>query len=561
MKVRIPSALFLTAVLLSILAIGSMAAPTPNAVQSGSIVVNGNFESPQVPIAPGGVAYFAGQVFGNWTVESGSIDHVRLWQAAAGLQCVDLSGFVAGTIYQDLTTTPGQSYRLSFAMAGNTADKPAVKRMQVWWGSTLVGTPSFNTAGKSAENMGWVPVEYVVDATSSTTRLKFVSLEGSKEGPALDNVVVTSCPRMFTGHVYEGTIGSTTPSGGGEVRLYGSSSMSNLGNHLTTDISNPGTGAYQLSTGEQYQYYHVYNFHTDYTPTGAQSTSGGGVRSPRWIAFAAPACDSTMTGNDFWEVPQQQSDTPTPTPTPTSEGWHRVLLQDGLNGYAGTDDTWINGWSPASNYGITDTMKIRSGEWMHSLVRFNLSEIPGDAEILDAELSIWSIRRTNEYTMDVDVHEVTTSWDELSATWNEASAGVPWQSAGGDFAPQILDSTTVTTTARWYAFGVVPAVQRWVDNPASNRGLILRSTNPYGVEYEFATSEHLSAYAHPRMDILYYWLPTPTPTATSTPTETATPTATLTETSTSTPTMTITNTPTPSSTPTPYVALLPMIRK
>ena len=337
MKVRTRSTLFLTALLLSLLAIGGMAGSTPVAAQSGNIVINGSFESPVVPSTVTELYHTAGQTFGNWTVESGSVDQVRVWQAASGIQCIDMSGTSAGTIYQDLATVPGQTYRLSFHMAGNPAGAGGTKRMEVWWGSTLVDTPSFDTGGKTHENMGWIPVEYVVEATTSTTRLKFVSLYYIYEGAALDNVSVAICPRIFTGHVYEGASGSTTPSGGGEVRLYGSSSMSHVGVHLNTSIANPSTGAYRLETDKLYAYYHVYNFHTDYDPTGAQSASGGVVRSPRWIAFAAPPGDSTMAGNDFWENPPEQPSTPTPTATLATNIPDLVIAsaQSKMKGYAG----------------------------------------------------------------------------------------------------------------------------------------------------------------------------------------------------------------------------------
>jgi choice-of-anchor C domain-containing protein len=153
------------------------------------IVTNGDFETPDA--GPGWVVYHAGQTFGGWTVESGTVEHKGVWQDARGRQSVDLTGVGAGAIYQDLATVPGQTYQLRFAMAGNPGGGPAVKRMEVWWGDTGVDTPSFDTTGRTSDDMGWRYQQYSVTATAAVTRLRFKSLIEGVWGPALDDVSVT----------------------------------------------------------------------------------------------------------------------------------------------------------------------------------------------------------------------------------------------------------------------------------------------------------------------------------------------------------------------------------
>jgi choice-of-anchor C domain-containing protein len=166
--------------------------PTPIATNTPSsppanVVTNGDFEVPNA--GSSFVTYRAGQTFGGWVVESGSVDHVgRLWQAANGNQSVDLSGEGAGAIYQDLPTIPGQTYLLRFAMAGNPEGGPAIKRIEIWWDTTLVDTLSFDTTGRSKSSMGWVYHEYTVVATTNVTHLRFKSLTSGAFGPALDDV-------------------------------------------------------------------------------------------------------------------------------------------------------------------------------------------------------------------------------------------------------------------------------------------------------------------------------------------------------------------------------------
>lgn len=154
------------------------------------LVKDGGFEK---PVLSGGFAeYNAGQTFGKWTVTSGSIDLVTAsyWTPAQGVQSVDLDGSNAGAIAQNLSTTAGTSYSLSFAMAGNPVCGSQVVQMQVVWGSTVVATLSFDTTGHSTSSMGWKHHTYTVQATSATTSLSFVSLTQSLCGPTLDNVSV-----------------------------------------------------------------------------------------------------------------------------------------------------------------------------------------------------------------------------------------------------------------------------------------------------------------------------------------------------------------------------------
>jgi choice-of-anchor C domain-containing protein len=156
-----------------------------------SIVTNGSYETPDVT-AYTFDSYNTGQTFGGWTVESGSVDHIseRYWQAGDGRQSLDLNACSAGTITMDLLTTPLQTYALQFSLSGNPEGAPAVKRMEVWWGTELVDTVVFDTTGHSKWQMGWFFHQYPVTATTAITRLKFKSLISGCYGPVLDAIAV-----------------------------------------------------------------------------------------------------------------------------------------------------------------------------------------------------------------------------------------------------------------------------------------------------------------------------------------------------------------------------------
>lgn len=155
-------------------------------------VVNGDFETPVVPTSPGFVTYTpttepAG--FG-WDVIAGDIDHISpaLWEGDPG-QSIDLNGNTSGTIGQSIATTIGETYLISFSLAGNPDQ--GIKEVLVSFGGTSQ-TFTFNTAGRSTQNMGWVTETLTAAATSGSTLLTFQSLTSGSAGPAIDTVRVTS---------------------------------------------------------------------------------------------------------------------------------------------------------------------------------------------------------------------------------------------------------------------------------------------------------------------------------------------------------------------------------
>jgi hypothetical protein len=122
-------------------------------------------------------------------------------------------------------------------------------------------------------------------------------------------------------------------------------------------------------------------------------------------------------------------------------------FQEGIGGYVGTQDTWVNQDAPNSSYGNDETRTSdddvtnsfftdRRGQ---ALVRFDgiLGEggVPDGSEVLEATLVI-------DVSDDIDtplfnpgffVHPVIRAWDE-SSTWNSLGGGL---TVGSDLAPSI----------------------------------------------------------------------------------------------------------------------------
>jgi choice-of-anchor C domain-containing protein len=122
-----------------------------------------------------------------WTVGGAGIDYkFTYWRAANGIRSIDLNRLDAGSIETKLTTTPGKTYTIYFAMAGNVYGGPAIKNMTVTANGGSPKDYSFDTTGKTPTDMGWTTHNYSFVAQSASTQLKFTSTTPGAHGPAID---------------------------------------------------------------------------------------------------------------------------------------------------------------------------------------------------------------------------------------------------------------------------------------------------------------------------------------------------------------------------------------
>lgn len=165
--------------------------------EAANRVANGGFESVAAP-AGWFTTYGTGSSIGGWRVTSGTVQvkGKGFWQSGTGVQSLDLNGDGTGAIAQDVSTTVGESYDLSFRLAGNPDGGPALKTVDVTWGPTggpavAVGRSTFSTTGRARTDMGWIDVSLLgLKATGTKMTLGFVSQTGGAFGPGLDGIVL-----------------------------------------------------------------------------------------------------------------------------------------------------------------------------------------------------------------------------------------------------------------------------------------------------------------------------------------------------------------------------------
>lgn len=169
-------------------------------VNAANMVVNGGFEADTISGAYEQLANVTGwQSDGLFEIQRGS-DHGG-WPAFntafEGEQYLELNSTNLTSIWQDLATTSGGLYNLSFAYSGRS-DTPGDlnSALEVYWGGAQVVATSVTS------HSGWVEYHFSnLLASNSLTTLKFVSIEpqnASSYGSFLDGVVVTAVPEPST---------------------------------------------------------------------------------------------------------------------------------------------------------------------------------------------------------------------------------------------------------------------------------------------------------------------------------------------------------------------------
>lgn len=136
------------------------------------------------------------------------------------------------------------------------------------------------------------------------------------------------------------------------------------------------------------------------------------------------------------------------------------------------------------------------------LLRFELgTTIPQDSAILAARL-----RLTDSYTatsaQTIEVQSLTRT-PTNSATWNKYDGTNAWTNKGGDFEaakPAIKRTISPTGPGAVFSWGIAPLVEKWVREPSTNHGLLLKAENETSGESSWVSD---SGEAHPYIEVVY----------------------------------------------------------
>jgi hypothetical protein len=195
-----------------------------------------------------------------------------------------------------------------------------------------------------------------------------------------------------------------------------------------------------------------------------------------------------------------------------------ITMQQGLNGYAGTTDCHILEWGPDNNTGGNDILEVcrypqnQQNDDKYGLIRFDVSQIPADAEIINAVLQVYYTGvRNGTAEKIVQCHLVTASWNEGSGIGlnGQSGSGATWNLRPA-FVTTILDSQILgAETNNWYSFDIASEVSMWVQGSTPNYGVLLKPEmddsfpqNAPGTK-QIASSEHTILSIRPKLIVTY----------------------------------------------------------
>jgi len=191
-----------------------------------------------------------------------------------------------------------------------------------------------------------------------------------------------------------------------------------------------------------------------------------------------------------------------------------ITLENGLNSYSGTQDTYIRESSADSSYGNDTTMLVRNDTSNDrdrvSLIYFDLSPLTslGISTIDSVSLQLYRTTGDNDNSSSYNIYAyrlTAGSWDENDVTWNHRDESTDTEWADGndfgssDYTSTGSASTSVGTTNQYYDWTVTNIVSNWWSNNLSNNyGFVLLSPNSTGSNHVyFYTSEYNPAASSP----------------------------------------------------------------
>jgi hypothetical protein len=106
--------------------------------------------------------------------------------------------------------------------------------------------------------------------------------------------------------------------------------------------------------------------------------------------------------------------------------------------------------------------------------RFELPEELNHAVIEEAVLGVycWTVSGFIQGSA-FELFEIHEAWDETTANWNQRDASSAWNTPGGSFCSEPVDTVPIQSSGFYPEFDVTDTIQQWVDGKSDNQGFML----------------------------------------------------------------------------------------
>jgi chitodextrinase len=217
-----------------------------------------------------------------------------------------------------------------------------------------------------------------------------------------------------------------------------------------------------------------------------------------------------------------------------------LVLREGQNGYAGSEDNSMIDGRPDENWGGNASIavgKYGSGEpgalvtdTQRSLIRFDLTGIPNGIDLVEARLRCYYFLRESTEPVEVAAYRVTKHWVEGtqslpgnqngSSCWNAARLNeLAWSGPGASAASNQAQNddpnfdrfataeatATLTEINTWYEWDLTRAVEQWLSGAWNNEGVLLQALDefPYSRRRFHSSEATVNQALRPSLVITY----------------------------------------------------------
>lgn len=239
-----------------------------------------------------------------------------------------------------------------------------------------------------------------------------------------------------------------------------------------------------------------------------------------WLLVCAAACSSDIGdpqgGGGFVPPPDGAPAPPDAGPAADAAPTATTLVfgeTDGADVSGVTVDTYLDSANPTLNYGGDVAVRADADPSRVALVRFDISTIAPGSTATAAELAVTTAADALE-AGSIQIYEVTENWAEgtavaaaAAANWTQRTSTKTWTTAGagsGSRATTAMSEIVPSAAATRYAVALpLDLVQGWIDDPSSNRGVILVPINAVTHGVDFESSESATTSSRPTLAITF----------------------------------------------------------